>query len=67
MCDMCMCVARDGVRERGVSGREDCVWALKILWEQGECWTWVCILVSVVWWCRWGVGRGLGLGSGGVV
>ena len=34
--DMCMCLARGGV------GGEDCVWALPILWEQGECWTCVC-------------------------
>ena len=33
---------------------------------QGDCWTCVCVLVAVVWWCRWGVGRGLGPGSGAV-
>ena len=26
----------------------DCVWALPILWEQGECWMCVCVLVAVV-------------------
>ena len=29
--------------EREVSGYEDWVWALPILWEQGECWTYVCV------------------------
>ena len=33
--------------ERGVSGSEDWGWALPILWEQGECWTFVCVLVVV--------------------
>ena len=32
------------------------VWYLPIPWEQGEC-------VFGLWWCRWGVGRGLGPGS----
>ena len=34
----------------------------------GECLTCVCVLVAVVWcgWCRRGVGRGLGPGSGAV-
>ena len=32
-----------------VSGGEDWVWDLPILWEQGECWTCVCVLVEVVW------------------
>ena len=34
----------------GASGIEDCVRALPILWEQGECWTCVCFL------CCGGVG-----------
>ena len=34
-------------RFRGVSGRENWVWALPILWGHGECWT--CVLVAVVW------------------
>ena len=42
--------------------RIDWVLALPMLWEQGECWTCICVLVTVV----WGVGRGLGPGSGGV-
>ena len=33
---MCMCLVLGGV------GGEDWVWALPILWEQGECWTCVC-------------------------
>ena len=32
VCEMCMCLARGGV-----SGREDWIWALPILWKQGEC------------------------------
>ena len=34
VCEMCMCLAR--------------VWALPILWEQGECGTCVCVWVVVV-------------------
>ena len=63
VCVMCMCLARRGVGGGGVSGLEDCVWALPILWEQGDCWTCVCVWLR---WCRWGVGRGLEPGSGGV-
>ena len=35
VCEMCMCLARGSVGGEG--GREDCVWALPILWEQVEC------------------------------
>ena len=42
VCDMCMCLARGGVVG------ENWVWALPILWGQGECWTCVCVLVAVV-------------------
>ena len=42
VCDMCMCLARAVWVDRGVSGRENWVWALPILWGQGECWTCVC-------------------------
>ena len=49
-----------------MSGRENWVWALLILWGQGECWTCVCVLVAVVCGGRWGVGRGLGQGPGAV-
>ena len=49
VCDMCMCLARGGVGGEGVSGCENWVWALTILWGQGECWTCVCVLVAVVW------------------
>ena len=34
--------------------------------NRGSVWTCVCVWVAVCWWCRWGVGRGLGPGSGGV-
>ena len=37
VCDMCMCLARGGVGGEGVSGGENWVWALPILWGQGEC------------------------------
>ena len=49
VCDMCMCLDRGGVGGEGVSGRENWVWALPILWGHGECWTCVCVLVAVVW------------------
>ena len=40
--DMCMCLVRGGV---GVS---ELSMGFTILWEQGECWTCVCVLVAVV-------------------
>ena len=65
---MCMCLARGGVGgEGGVSGREDWVWTLPILWEQGGRGVG---RVSVFWlrWCGWwGLGREVGSGSGGVM
>ena len=39
---------------------EDWVSALPILWEQGECWMYVCVVVV----SGEGVGRGLSLGRG---
>ena len=53
VCDMCMCLARGGVRKVGVSGLQDWVWYLPILEEQGKVG-----YVSVFWlqccgWC-WG-------------
>ena len=48
VCDMCMCLARGGVDER-----IGWVWALPILWGQGECWTCVCVFVAVVWGGEW--------------
>ena len=47
ICDMCMCLARGSVGAEGMSGAGDWVWALPILWEQGECWT--CVCAAVVW------------------
>ena len=49
-----MYVARGGVGGEGVSGWENWVWALPILWGHGECWTCVCVLVAGCGWCRWG-------------
>ena len=46
---MCMYLARGGVCGEGVSSRENWDWALPILWGQGECWTFVCVFVAVVW------------------
>ena len=43
VCEMCMYLARGGVGVEGVSGKENCVWDLAILWE---C---VCVWVGVVW------------------
>ena len=45
VCDMCMWLARGGV---GGEWMRDWVWALPILWGQGECWTCVCVLVAVM-------------------
>ena len=49
VCDMCMCLARGGVGGEGGEWMRELVWALPILWGQGECWTCVCVLVAVVW------------------
>ena len=65
VCDMCMCLARGGV------GGEGGEW----MRELGLCFTnplgtgGVLDMCLVFWlrWCRWGVGRGLGQGSGAVV
>ena len=62
VCDMCMCLARGGVggeggewmRELGLgftSGDRGSVGHKSVFWLR---------------WCRWGVGRGLGQGSGAV-
>ena len=55
VCEKCMCLARVGIGGEGVSG-------LGLGFTNhvgtGEGWTCVCVL----WWCRWGVGRGLGTG-----
>ena len=52
VCEMCMCLARAVWVKRGVSGGEDWVWALPILWEQGSVGR-VCVLVVVVWVGAW--------------
>ena len=49
VCDMCMCLVRGGVGGEGGESMRRLVWALPILWEPGECWTCVCVLVAVVW------------------
>ena len=49
VCEMCMCLARGGVGEEKVSGREDWVWTFPILLGGGGCWTYACVLVVVVW------------------
>ena len=67
VCDMCMCLARGGVGGEGVEWMR----------ELGLCFTnplgtWgvldMCLVFWLQWcgWCRWGVGRGLGQGSGAV-
>ena len=66
VCDMCMCLARGCVGGEGDEWMRELGLALPILWGQREFGH-----VSVFWlrwcgWCRWGVGRGLGQGSGAV-
>ena len=58
-----MCLALGGVGGEGVSGWEDWVWAFQSCMNRGSVGR-----VSVFWWgwCKWGVGKGLGPGSGGV-
>ena len=48
VCEMCMCLARGGVGSEGGDWMRGWFWALTILWEQGKCWTRVCVLVAVV-------------------
>ena len=48
VCEMFMCLARGGVDGEWVSEWKDWLWALPILWEQGECWSCVCVWVAVV-------------------
>ena len=68
VCGMCMCLARGGVRGEGGEWMRGLGLGLPIMWEQGECWTCVCVwiaVVSVVWVesrCR-----EIGPGYGGVV
>ena len=48
-CVKCECVwIGTPYEEKGVSGYEDLVSALPILWEQGDCWTCVSVWVAVV-------------------
>ena len=47
-----------GVGEEWVSGGEDWVWALPIMWEQEEGWVCVCVWVAVVWVVYVGSGYG---------
>ena len=49
VCDMCMCLDRGNVGGEEGEWMRGLVWVLPILWEQGECWTCVCVLVAVVW------------------
>ena len=49
VCEMCMCLARDGEGGDGVEWMKGLVWVLPILWEHGECWT----CVFFVRWCGW--------------
>ena len=63
----CVCIWLGRRVLRGVSGWEDGVWAIAILWEQGECWTYVCGGVSGVG-VEWVGGLDQGLeGWGGVM
>ena len=59
-----MWLALGRVEAVGISGLEDWVWALPILYEQGECGKCGCVWVAV-WWMMLGVvGAWSGLGSG---
>ena len=62
MCDMCMCLARGGV------GGEGGEWMRIGLGFTNPVGTGGVLDMCVFWfgWCRWGVGRGLGQGSGAV-
>ena len=48
VCDMCMCLTRGGVDEEGGEWMRELGFGFTNLWEQGECWTCVCVLVAVV-------------------
>ena len=51
VCEMCMCLclARGGVGGKGGEWMRGFSFGFTILWEQGECWTFVCGWVAVVW------------------
>ena len=50
VCEMWMCLARDGVRGEGDEWMRGLGLGLglPILWKQAECWTCVCVLVAGV-------------------
>ena len=67
VCDMCMCLARGGVGGEGGEWMRELGLGFTNPLGTGES----VGHVSVFWlrwcgWCRWGVGRGLGQGSGAV-
>ena len=47
VCERCMCLARGGVG--GDEWMRGLGLALPIMWEQGKCWTCVCVFVALVW------------------
>ena len=63
VCDMCMCLARGGVGGEGGEWMIELGLGFTNPRDRGSVGH-----VSVFWlrWCRWGVGRGLGPGSGAV-
>ena len=64
VCDMCMCLARGGVGGEGGEWMREL--GLGFTNPVGEGGSVGHVSVFWLWWCGWGVGRGLGPGSGAV-
>ena len=62
VCEMCMCLARGGVVGEWMRGLGLFLGLYQFCGNRGSVGR-----VFGLRWCRWGVGRGLGLGVGGVV
>ena len=63
VCEMCMCLARGGVRGEGRDWKEDWVWALPMLWKQGSVGRVSVLGLRRCGWCMWELGVGDGLGQ----
>ena len=65
VCDMCMCLARGGVGGEGGEWMRELGLGFTNPVGTGGVLD-VCLCFGCGGWCRWGVGRGLGPGSGAV-
>ena len=66
VCDMCMCLARGGVGGEGGEWMRELGLGFTNPLETGGVLDMCVFWLRSCGWCRWGVGRGLGQGSGAV-